>query len=175
VAARGAQQPANCLLFAVTAMLVFYALEDRSPWFILAFAGACVPASAFGFLQGASPFGVIEAIWGLVAIHHWRTRDSRRCRSASQMLATEAAPFDGVADGDGFFDRRALAGAELRVANGVALLARLDALHLCRHRHGATGGDPPRRKPGLASGSAPHFRADQRRAPSRSSGYFVFE
>jgi hypothetical protein len=37
-------------LFAVTAMLVFYALEDRSPWFILAFAGACALASAYGFL-----------------------------------------------------------------------------------------------------------------------------
>jgi hypothetical protein len=66
-------------LFAVTAMLLFYALEDRSPWFILAFAGACVLASAYGFLQGAWPFGVIEAIWGLVAIHRWRNRDPRRC------------------------------------------------------------------------------------------------
>jgi hypothetical protein len=55
-------------LFAVTAMLVFYALEDRSPWFILGFAGACVLASAYGFLQGAWPFGIVEAIWGLVAI-----------------------------------------------------------------------------------------------------------
>src|SRR5713226_7570025 len=66
-------------LFAVTAMLLFYALEDRRPWFILAFAGACVLASAYGFLQGAWPFGIIEAIWGLVAIHRWRTRDSGRC------------------------------------------------------------------------------------------------
>jgi hypothetical protein len=31
-------------LLAVTAMLVFYALEDRSPWYILAFAGACALA-----------------------------------------------------------------------------------------------------------------------------------
>jgi hypothetical protein len=66
-------------LFAVTAMLVFYALEDRSPWFVLAFAGACVLASAYGFLQGAWPFGIIESIWGLVAIHRWRTRDLGRC------------------------------------------------------------------------------------------------
>jgi hypothetical protein len=49
-------------LFAVIAMLVFYALEDRSPWFILAFAGACALASVYGFLQGAWPFGIIEAI-----------------------------------------------------------------------------------------------------------------
>jgi hypothetical protein len=59
-------------LFAVTAMLVFYALDDRSPWFVLAFAGACVLGSAYGFLQGAWPFGVVEAIWAVVALHRWR-------------------------------------------------------------------------------------------------------
>jgi len=48
-------------LFAVIAMLVFYALEDRSPWYVLAFAGACALASIYGFLQGAWPFGIIEA------------------------------------------------------------------------------------------------------------------
>jgi hypothetical protein len=42
-------------LVAMTAMLIFYALEDHSPWFILPFAGACVLASAYGFLQGARP------------------------------------------------------------------------------------------------------------------------
>lgn len=63
-------------LFAVTAMLVCYALEDRSRWFILAFAGACALASAYGFLQGAWPFGVVEAVWSLVAAHRWhRTAD----------------------------------------------------------------------------------------------------
>jgi hypothetical protein len=61
-------------LVAVTAMLIFYALEDHSPWFILAFAGACVLASAYGFLQGAWPFGIIEVIWAGVALHRWRTR-----------------------------------------------------------------------------------------------------
>jgi hypothetical protein len=49
-------------LFAVSAMLVFYALEDRSAWFVLAFAGACALASIYGFLQGAWPFGVVEEI-----------------------------------------------------------------------------------------------------------------
>ena len=49
-------------LFAVTAMLVCYALEERSPWFILAFAFACWLGSAYGFLQGAWPFGVVEAV-----------------------------------------------------------------------------------------------------------------
>jgi hypothetical protein len=59
-------------LFAVTAMLVTYALEKRSSWFILAFARSCVLGSAYGFLQGAWPFGVIEAIWAIVAARRWR-------------------------------------------------------------------------------------------------------
>ena len=58
-------------LFAVTAMLVCYALEPRSPRFILAFAGACVLGSAYGFLQGAWPFGLVEAVWSLVALRRW--------------------------------------------------------------------------------------------------------
>ena len=58
-------------LFAVTAMLVFYALENRSPWFILAFAGACVLGSVYGFVQGAWPFGLVEAVWSLVAVRRW--------------------------------------------------------------------------------------------------------
>jgi hypothetical protein len=59
-------------LLAVTGMLVFYALERTSHWFVLAFAGACALASAYGFLGGTWPFGVIEAIWALVALHRWR-------------------------------------------------------------------------------------------------------
>jgi hypothetical protein len=58
-------------LFAVTAMLVTYALESRSRWFILAFAAACGLGSAYGFLQGAWPFGVVEAIWSVVAVRRW--------------------------------------------------------------------------------------------------------
>jgi hypothetical protein len=58
-------------LFAVTAMLVCYALERRSHWFILGFSVACVLASVYGFLQGAWPFGVVEAIWSVVALHRW--------------------------------------------------------------------------------------------------------
>ena len=61
-------------LFAVTAMLVCYALEDRSYWFILAFAAACALGSAYGFLQGAWPFGVVEAVWALVATRRWLLR-----------------------------------------------------------------------------------------------------
>jgi hypothetical protein len=61
-------------LFAVTAMLVCYALENRSAWFILAFAGACALGSAYGFLQGAWPFGLVEAVWALVAVYRWRSK-----------------------------------------------------------------------------------------------------
>jgi len=59
-------------LFAVTAMLVCYVLEDRSPWFVLAFAAACAMGSLYGFLQGAWPFGIVEAIWAAVALWRWQ-------------------------------------------------------------------------------------------------------
>jgi len=58
-------------LFAVTAMLVCYALESRSRWYILAFAGACGLGSVYGFLQGAWPFGLAEAVWSIVAVRRW--------------------------------------------------------------------------------------------------------
>jgi hypothetical protein len=64
-------------LATVTAMLIFYAAEDRSPWYILAFAGACALASLYGFLQGAWPFGLIEAIWAAVAVNRWRVRTQK--------------------------------------------------------------------------------------------------
>jgi len=60
--------------FAVGAMLLFYMLEKRAAAFVLAFAAACLASSAYGFLQGAWPFGVIEAIWSLVALGRWRQR-----------------------------------------------------------------------------------------------------
>lgn len=61
-------------LFAVTMMLVCYALEDRSRWFVLAFAIACALGSTYGFLQGAWPFGLVEAIWAGVALWRWQGR-----------------------------------------------------------------------------------------------------
>jgi len=62
-------------------MMVFYALEDRHPGFILAFAAACVASSAYGFLAGAWPFGVVELVWSVVAARRWwreRSLTSRR-------------------------------------------------------------------------------------------------
>ena len=61
-------------LFAVTAMLVFYALEDRDRLFILCFAVACALGSIYGFLQGAWPFGIVEAIWAVVAVRRWHLK-----------------------------------------------------------------------------------------------------
>jgi hypothetical protein len=59
-------------LFAVSSMLLTYSLEKRSHWYILAFAISCGLGSTYGFLQGAWPFGIVEAIWAGVAIHRWR-------------------------------------------------------------------------------------------------------
>jgi hypothetical protein len=58
-------------LVAVSAMLICYAMERRSRWFILAFAGACALASVYGFLQGAWPFGAVEVVWTGVALRRW--------------------------------------------------------------------------------------------------------
>jgi hypothetical protein len=58
-------------LFAVTAMLVCYALEKQSSWFVLAFAASCALGSIYGFLQGAWPFGMVEAVWSVVAARRW--------------------------------------------------------------------------------------------------------
>lgn len=58
-------------LFAVSAMLVCYALESRSHWFVLLFAAACALGSVYGFLQGAWPFGAVEAVWSVVALRRW--------------------------------------------------------------------------------------------------------
>jgi hypothetical protein len=66
-------------LFAVTAMLACYALEKRSHWFVLGFAGACALGSVYGFLQGAWPFGLVESVWSVVAARRWfAARESAR-------------------------------------------------------------------------------------------------
>ena len=58
-------------LFAVSLMLVSYALEARSYWWVLIFAMACALGSTYGFLQGAWPFGLVEVIWAAVALRRW--------------------------------------------------------------------------------------------------------
>ena len=61
-------------LFAVSAMLVCYALDDHGHWWTLGFAFACLLGSIYGFLQGAWPFGLVEGIWSLVALRRWSLR-----------------------------------------------------------------------------------------------------
>lgn len=58
-------------LVAVSLMMMCYALEARSRWYVLGFAGACALGSAYGFLQGAWPFGVVEAVWAVVALRRF--------------------------------------------------------------------------------------------------------
>lgn len=58
-------------LFAVAVMVVCYALEKRHSIFILAFAASCVLGSVYGFLQGAWPFGLVEAVWCAIAVRRW--------------------------------------------------------------------------------------------------------
>ncbi len=62
---------------AVTFMMLMYALERRHSGFILAFACGCALSSAYGFLAGTWPFGVVEAIWSLVALNRYRTARAR--------------------------------------------------------------------------------------------------
>jgi hypothetical protein len=58
-------------LAAVSLMVAFYALEKRSTWFVLGFAFSCVLGSIYGFLQGAWPFGLVEAVWSAIAVGRW--------------------------------------------------------------------------------------------------------
>ena len=63
-------------VLAVTFMMIMYALEGRHQRYILGFAAGCLLSSSYGFLAGAWPFGVVEAIWALVAFRRWVARGS---------------------------------------------------------------------------------------------------
>ena len=60
---------------ALTFMMAMYAFESRGRGFVLAFAVGCVLSSAYGFLSGAWPFGVVELIWSIVAVRRWSALD----------------------------------------------------------------------------------------------------
>ena len=64
-------------LFAVSMMLITYTLEERSHWFVFLFAISCALGSTYGFLQGAWPFGLVEAVWALIALKRWNDRRNR--------------------------------------------------------------------------------------------------
>ena len=57
---------------AVTFMMLMYALERRGRVFVALFAVGCLLSSAYGFLSGAWPFGVVELIWSGIALHRYR-------------------------------------------------------------------------------------------------------
>jgi hypothetical protein len=61
---------------AVSFMMVMYALERRGRRFILLFAVGCLLSSAYGFLSGAWPFGVVEALWSVIALRRFRQSGS---------------------------------------------------------------------------------------------------
>ena len=61
-------------LVAVSMMLITYTLEQRSHWYVVLFAIACALGSTYGFLQGAWPFGLVEAVWALIALKRWNDR-----------------------------------------------------------------------------------------------------
>jgi hypothetical protein len=56
---------------AVSFMMGMYALERRHKHFVAAFALGCLLSSAYGFLSGAWPFGVVEAVWSVIVIKRW--------------------------------------------------------------------------------------------------------
>jgi hypothetical protein len=64
-------------LFSALSMLVCYTQEGRGRGFILAFAASCALSSAYLFLQGAWPFGGVEAVWTLAALVRWRAAFGR--------------------------------------------------------------------------------------------------
>ncbi|MCA1845028.1 MAG: hypothetical protein LC792_17905 [Actinobacteria bacterium] len=59
-------------------MMAMYALERRHPRFVLAFAAGCLASSAYGFLSGAWPFGVVELVWSVIAVRRYRAELARR-------------------------------------------------------------------------------------------------
>jgi hypothetical protein len=55
----------------LTFMTLMYAPERRGPRFVLAFACGCALSGAYGFLAGTWPFGVVEAVWSVIALRRF--------------------------------------------------------------------------------------------------------
>ena len=71
-------------------MMLMYALERRGPAFVAAFACGCALSSSYGFLAGTWPFGVVEAIWAVIALQRYRVL--RRERDDSRADEHERQP-----------------------------------------------------------------------------------
>ena len=78
-------------------MLIAHALEDRSRGLVLVFAAGCAASSAYGFVAGTWPFGIVEAVWTAVALRRWAGRKATRTEKevarpiACEMTASTAA------------------------------------------------------------------------------------
>ena len=72
-------------VFALSFIMVMYALEQRRPIFILAFAVGCLLSSGYGFLSGAWPFGVVELIWSGVAVRRYLSRRDSRAAAVPRL------------------------------------------------------------------------------------------
>ncbi|HZQ77163.1 MAG TPA: hypothetical protein VFE55_07525 [Acidimicrobiia bacterium] len=59
-------------LVAVSFMMAMYALEHVHRRFVLGFALGCLLSSGYGFLSGAWPFGIVEAVWAVIAVRRFR-------------------------------------------------------------------------------------------------------
>lgn len=59
---------------AVTVMMMAYIGEDKSSKYTFLFAISCIGASAYGWVSGTWPFGVIEAVWAAFAFRKWYGR-----------------------------------------------------------------------------------------------------
>jgi hypothetical protein len=81
---------------AVTFMMVMYALESRGRAFVLAFSVGCALSSAYGFMAGTWPFGVVEAVWSLVALKRYRGQASAAARRQRSQERGEPIPVVGV-------------------------------------------------------------------------------
>ena len=58
-------------LLAVATMVTMYALEHRSPRYVLGFAVSCAAASLYALLIHSWPFAGVEAIWAVIAVRRW--------------------------------------------------------------------------------------------------------
>ena len=72
-------------LFAILFMLLCYMMEARSPWWTFGFALGCLLSSAYGFLQGAWPFGAVELLWTAIALRRWWLALTRK-RAVSELV-----------------------------------------------------------------------------------------
>ena len=62
-------------------MVLMYALERRGRGFILAFACGCALSSVYGFVAGTWPFGIVEAIWAVIAIKRYQSKSTMHTHS----------------------------------------------------------------------------------------------